>query len=84
MNFKLVYCHTVISVLYIIIAQCPTPHFTGRFLAFTESPYECPPAIAPLESQGRQGNKVLVEGRQTGSAKLSVRLAHHAYQVKEI
>ncbi|KAK4314544.1 hypothetical protein Pmani_014165 [Petrolisthes manimaculis] len=51
-----------------------------RFITFTESPYECPPAISPLESEGRQGNKVLVEGRQTGTAKLSVRLAHPAYQ----
>ncbi|KAK7071464.1 hypothetical protein SK128_003831, partial [Halocaridina rubra] len=38
-----------------------------------------PPAIAPLEASGRQGYMVLIEGKQTGSARLSVRVAHPAY-----
>ncbi|XP_064117078.1 nuclear pore membrane glycoprotein 210-like [Macrobrachium nipponense] len=50
-----------------------------RFMTFAESPYEMPPAIAPLESSGRQGYMVLIEGKQTGSARLSVRVTHPAY-----
>nr|XP_045612932.1 nuclear pore membrane glycoprotein 210-like isoform X2 [Procambarus clarkii] len=51
-----------------------------RFMTFKESPYEMPPSIAPLEESGRMGYMVLIEGRQTGSARLSVRVAHHAYK----
>ncbi|XP_068200875.1 nuclear pore membrane glycoprotein 210 [Palaemon carinicauda] len=50
-----------------------------RFMTFAESPYEMPPAIAPLEGTGRQGYMVLIEGKQTGSARLSVRVSHPAY-----
>lgn len=52
-----------------------------RFMTFDESPYEMPPAIAPLEERGRMGYMVLIEGRQTGSSRLSVRVAHPAYKV---
>ncbi|XP_071543821.1 nuclear pore membrane glycoprotein 210 [Panulirus ornatus] len=51
-----------------------------RFMTFEDSPYKMPPAIAPLEQKGRMGYMVLVEGRQTGSARLSVKIAHHAYK----
>ncbi|XP_045135135.1 nuclear pore membrane glycoprotein 210-like [Portunus trituberculatus] len=56
------------------------PQSVLRFITFEESPYKVPPAIAPLEKLGRTGYMVLVEGRQTGLAKLSVRLAHSAYK----
>ncbi|XP_069952997.1 nuclear pore membrane glycoprotein 210, partial [Cherax quadricarinatus] len=51
-----------------------------RFMTFEGSPYEMPPSIAPLEESGRMGYMVLIEGRQTGSARLSVRVAHPAYK----
>ena len=50
-------------------------------MPFAESPYEMPPAIAPLEAAGRQGYMVLIEGKQTGSARLSVHVSHPAYSV---
>ncbi|XP_042211678.1 nuclear pore membrane glycoprotein 210-like isoform X2 [Homarus americanus] len=51
-----------------------------KFMTFDESPYEMPPSIAPLEESGRMGYMALIEGRQTGSARLSVRVAHPAYK----
>ncbi|RXG59998.1 Nuclear pore membrane glycoprotein, partial [Armadillidium vulgare] len=52
-----------------------------RFITFEASPYETPPSIALLESIGEQGNRVLIEGRQTGFARLSVQMGHPSYKV---
>ena len=52
-----------------------------RFMTYDESPYIVPEAIVPLESNGRRGDRILIEGRQTGLARVSVRLANPAYQV---
>ncbi|XP_076028770.1 nucleoporin 210 isoform X2 [Oratosquilla oratoria] len=51
-----------------------------RFMTFEDSPYKTPQAIAPLEEQGLQGYMVLIEGRQTGTARLSVHLDNKAYK----
>ena len=52
-----------------------------RFIQFSDSPYETPPAIARLEEQHKQGYNVLIEGKQTGLARVSVRLNHPSYAV---
>ena len=44
-----------------------------RFIPWTDSPYNTEPILEQLEKQGQQGNKVLLEGIKTGSAKVSVR-----------
>ncbi|KAB7497686.1 Nuclear pore complex protein, partial [Armadillidium nasatum] len=51
-----------------------------RFITFEASPYETPPSIALLEAIGEQGNRVLIEGRQTGFARLSVQMGHPSYK----
>ena len=45
-----------------------------RFMSWQDSPYNTVPILEKLESQGFQGNKVLLEGIKTGSAKVSVKL----------
>jgi nuclear pore complex protein Nup210 len=45
-----------------------------RFMSWKDSPYNTEPILEKLESQGSQGNKVLLEGIKTGSAKVSVKL----------
>lgn len=50
-----------------------------RYMTFAESQYETPRAIEPLERQGLKGHLVLVEGRQTGSAIVSVQLPQPEY-----
>ena len=45
-----------------------------RFMTWQDSPYNTVPILERLESQGYQGNKVLLEGIKTGSAKVSVKL----------
>jgi nuclear pore complex protein Nup210 len=44
-----------------------------RFIPWADSPYNTEPILEQLEKQGQQGNKVLLEGVKTGSAKVSVR-----------
>jgi hypothetical protein len=46
-----------------------------RFIPWADSPYDTEPSLEQLEKQGLQGNKVLLEGVKTGSAKVSVRWA---------
>ena len=45
-----------------------------RFMSWQDSPYNTVPILEQLEAQGFQGNKVLLEGIKTGSAKVSVKL----------
>ena len=45
-----------------------------RFMTWKDSPYNTEPILEKLESEGFQGNKVLLEGIKTGSARVSVRL----------
>ena len=45
-----------------------------RFMTWKDSPYNTEPILEKLETEGYQGNKVLLEGIKTGSAKVSVRL----------
>jgi len=45
-----------------------------RFMTWKDSPYNTEPILEKLENQGSQGNKVLLEGIKTGSAKVSVKL----------
>ena len=50
-----------------------------RFMSWRASPYNTEPILEELEGQGSQGNKVLLEGVKTGSAKVSVRLGDPRY-----
>ena len=51
-----------------------------RFMTFQESPYECPPTVAALESIGKKGHIILLEGIKTGTTKVSVRLLYAEYK----
>ena len=50
-----------------------------RCMTWKDSPYNTEHILEKLESQGSRGNKVLLEGIKTGSAKVSVKLVdpHH-------
>ena len=50
-----------------------------RFMTWKDSPYNTEPILEKLESEGFQGNKVLLEGIKTGSAKVSVKLVDSQY-----
>ncbi|XP_011169055.1 nuclear pore membrane glycoprotein 210 [Solenopsis invicta] len=51
-----------------------------RFMTYEESQYERPVSIATLDSVGKKGHIVLIEGVRTGTAKVSVRLPHSEYE----
>ncbi|XP_014480293.1 PREDICTED: nuclear pore membrane glycoprotein 210 isoform X2 [Dinoponera quadriceps] len=51
-----------------------------RFMTYEESQYERPASVAALDSIGKRGNIVLIEGIKTGTAKVSVRLPHSEYR----
>lgn len=50
-----------------------------RYITFAESPYETPRAIEPIERVGLKGHIILLEGRQTGAAAVTVRLPQPEY-----
>lgn len=50
-----------------------------HFMTFKDSPYEAPPGIAELENENRKGYVALLRGIRTGSARISVKLAHEEY-----
>lgn len=41
-----------------------------RFMTFQESPYETPHTVASLDSVGKKGHIILLEGIKTGTAKV--------------
>ncbi|KAL5267879.1 hypothetical protein ACHWQZ_G004806 [Mnemiopsis leidyi] len=49
-------------------------------ILYSDSSYLTPPTIGILESQGKQGDKILVQGINTGVAWVKARLAHPAYK----
>lgn len=51
-----------------------------RFMTYEESQYERPAGVAALDSVGKRGHIVLIEGVRTGTAKVSVRLPHSEYK----
>lgn len=51
-----------------------------RFMTYEESQYERPVSVAALDSVGKRGHIVLIEGVRTGTAKVSVRLPHLEYK----
>ncbi len=57
------------------------PHRILRIIPFSQSKYETPPSIEKLESRGKQGPEILMEGIGTGTAVLSVRLLEEQYKV---
>lgn len=67
--------HTITDRDSVVAAQT-----VMKFRTFQGSPYATPRAIAPIEDEGKQGYMVLIEGKQTGTARLSVRVAHPAYK----
>lgn len=50
-----------------------------RFMTYEESQYERPVGVTMLDSVGKRGHIVLIEGVRTGTAKVSVRLPHPEY-----
>ncbi|CAH1116509.1 unnamed protein product [Phaedon cochleariae] len=63
-----------------IVSLGPNKDAVLRYITFRDSPYETPPAIAPLEQEGKKGYSILLEGVKSGSAKVSVRLPHPEYK----
>ncbi|GFS06125.1 nuclear pore membrane glycoprotein 210-like [Elysia marginata] len=55
-------------------------HNILRIKRFSDSHYTTPAHIAPLEEKGLQGDRLLVEGVRTGSAKVSTRLRDPVYK----
>ncbi|EFN86735.1 Nuclear pore membrane glycoprotein 210 [Harpegnathos saltator] len=51
-----------------------------RFMTYEESQYERPISVAALDSIGKRGHIVLIEGIRTGTAKVSVKLPHSEYR----
>jgi len=50
-----------------------------RYITFAESPYETPKHIEPFERLGLKGHTILIEGKQTGAATITVRLPQSEY-----
>ncbi|CAL7946385.1 unnamed protein product [Xylocopa violacea] len=55
-------------------------HDILRFMTYQESQYETPPTVAALDSTGKKGHIVLLEGIKTGTAKVSVKLPYLEYK----
>lgn len=55
--------------------------FLVRIIKFQDSSYDTPKHIEAMESQGLQGDTILVEGFRTGSAKVKVALRDPVYKV---
>ncbi|ESO84308.1 hypothetical protein LOTGIDRAFT_236288 [Lottia gigantea] len=55
-------------------------HNILRIKRYTDSHYTTPAHIEPLEERGLQGDRILVEGIRTGSAKVSARLKDPVYK----
>ena len=51
-----------------------------RFIKFRDNPYAIESEMEAIESEGKQGSKVLLEGIKTGSAKVSVILPSNWYR----
>lgn len=56
------------------------PNNVLRFMTFQESPYETPHSVDMLDSIGKTGNIVLLEGVKTGTAKVSVKITYPEYK----
>ncbi len=50
-------------------------------MKYAESDYDTPDYIDRLETKGKQGDMILVEGIRTGSAKVMAKFADPAYKV---
>lgn len=48
----------------------PNKDLVLRYITFRDSPYETPPAIEVLETDGKKGYAILLEGVKSGSAKV--------------
>ena len=55
-------------------------------MPWAESPYNTEPFLEKIEMEGKQGNKVLLEGVKTGSAKVTVRyiIIHFGSRLDEL
>ena len=58
-------------------------HNILRILTFSESNYAPLPHIKALEASGKRGDRILVRGIRTGSARISARLDDPVYKVSE-
>jgi len=54
---------------------------TGRILSYLESSYKAPEGIHDLEQHGKRGDRILVRGISTGSARVTVKPQDSAYKV---
>jgi len=59
----------------------PGPLLVYRILKFSESSYDAPLYIKQLEEQGRHGDRILLQGIQTGTGIVTVRPVDPAYKV---
>ncbi|XP_076668038.1 nucleoporin 210 [Andrena cerasifolii] len=62
------------------VANVKQPSDVLKFMTYEESQYETPPTVAALDATGKTGHIVLLEGRKTGTAKVSVRLPYAEYK----
>lgn len=53
-----------------IVPLGPNKDLVLRYTTYRDSPYETPSGIEPLESEGKKGYSVLLEGVKSGSAKV--------------
>ncbi|OAD53088.1 hypothetical protein WN48_10834 [Eufriesea mexicana] len=56
------------------------PNDVLRFMTYEESQYETPSTVAALDTIGKKGHIVLLEGVKTGTAKVSVKLPYPEYK----
>ena len=50
-------------------------------VTYHEMPYDPPKYIERMEEQGKQGDRILIEGIRAGSAKVAVRLTSPGFKV---
>ncbi|KAJ8925773.1 hypothetical protein NQ315_009621 [Exocentrus adspersus] len=63
-----------------IVPMSPSKDVVLRYITYRDSPYETPPAISPLEDDGKRGYSILLEGVKSGAAKVTVRLPYSEYK----
>lgn len=51
-----------------------------QFMTFQESPYETPSTVAMLDTLGKTGNIILLEGVRTGTARVTTKLIYSEYK----
>lgn len=68
-----------IEIEWNIVTSGPKKNSVLRYIKFEDSPYETPPSIADLENQNKKGYRILLEGVNSGVAKVIFTIK---YQIK--